>query len=194
MKILKYFVLLLLFAYTSVYAQTNWSVDPVHSNIGFSISHLTISEVVGSFDTYTIDVITDDDDFTMSRITFTGDVNSINTGVEKRDNHLKSDDFFDSENYPYMTFVSKSMSKVSDDKYKLVGNFTVKDITKEVKLDVIYNGMVKHPQDVTRAGFKVTGEFNRFDFGIMWNNFLETGGLIVGKTVYLNMDLELVKQ
>ena len=194
MRTIKYFVLLLTIIYSSVFAQTKWTVDPVHSNIGFSISHLTISEVSGSFDTYTIEVTTDDGDFTNSQITFTGDVNSINTGIEKRDDHLKSEDFFDAENYPIMTFVSKSLEKVSGDKYKLTGNFTIKDMTKEVELDVVYNGMVKYPEDVTRAGFKVTGEFNRFDFGIMWNNFLETGGLIVGKTVYLNMDLELVKQ
>ena len=194
MKILKYFVLLLFFAYTSTFAQTKWTVDPFHSNIGFSISHLTISEVSGSFDTYTIEVTTDDGDFTKSQITFTGDVNSINTGIEKRDDHLRSEDFFDAENYPYMTFVSKSLEKVHGNNYKLVGDFTIKDMTKEVELDVEYNGMVKDPQGVTRAGFKVTGEINRFDFGIMWNNFLETGGLIVGKTVYLDMDLELVKQ
>jgi polyisoprenoid-binding protein YceI len=194
MKILRYFVLLLLFAYTSVYAQTNWSADPYHSNIGFSISHLTISEVSGSFDTYTIDVSTVDDDFTKSRITFTGDVNSINTGVEKRDTHLKSEEFFDAENYPYMTFVSKSLEKVHGNNYKLLGDFTIKDITKKIEFDVVYNGTVKDSQGEIRAGFKITGEFNRLDFGIMWNNFLETGGLIVGKTVYLDMDLELVKQ
>ncbi len=194
MKTFINFVLFLLFIYSSVFAQTKWTVDPFHSNIGFSISHLTISEVSGSFDTYTIDVTTDDGDFTKSQITFKGDVNSVNTGIEKRDDHLKSTDFFDAENYPYMTFVSKSLEKEHGNKYKLVGDFTIKDITKEVELDVVYNGMVKDPQGVTRAGFKVTGEFNRFDFGIMWNNFLETGGLIVGKTVYLNMDLELVKQ
>jgi len=194
MRTINYFVLFLTIIYSSVYAQTNWSADPVHSNIGFSISHLTIAEVVGSFDKYTIDVVTYDDDLTKSEITFTGDVNSINTGVEKRDNHLKSADFFDAENYPNITFVSKSLEKVSSDKYKLAGNFTVKDITKEIEMDVIYNGTVKDPQGAVRTGFKVTGEFNRFDFGIMWNNFLETGGLIVGKTVYLNMDLELVKK
>ena len=194
MRTINYFVLFLTIIYSSVYAQTNWSADPYHSNIGFSISHLTITEVVGSFDKYTIDVVTYDDDLTKSEITFTGDVNSINTGVEKRDNHLKSADFFDAENYPNMTFISKSLDKVSGDKYKLAGNFTVKDITKEIEMDVIYNGTVKDPQGTVRTGFKVTGEFNRFDFGIMWNNFLETGGLIVGKTVYLNMDLELVKQ
>lgn len=194
MRTIKYFVLFLIIAYSSVYSQTKWTADPYHSNIGFSISHLTISEVSGSFNKYTINVITDDGDFTKSQITFTGDVNSINTGIEKRDDHLKSEDFFDVENYPNMTFVSKSLGKVHGNKYKLVGDFTIKDMTKEVELDVEYNGMVKDPQGFTRAGFKVTGEINRFDFGIMWNNFLETGGLIVGKTVYLDMDLELVKQ
>ena len=194
MKTIINFVLFLLIIYSSAFAQTKWTGDPVHSNIGFSISHLTISEVSGSFNTYTIDVIADEDDFTNSQITFTGDVNSVNTGIEKRDDHLRSADFFDAENYPYMTFVSKSLEKVRGDKYKLVGDFTIKDITKEVELDVVYNGMVKDLQGITRAGFKVSGEFNRFDFGIIWNNFLETGGLIVGKTVYLDMDLELVKQ
>ncbi|MFC2092897.1 YceI family protein [Bacteroidota bacterium] len=194
MKTIINFVLFLLIIYSSAFAQNKWTVDPVHSNIGFSISHLTISEVSGSFNTYTIDVIADEDDFTNSQITFTGDVNSVNTGIEKRDDHLRSADFFDAENYPYMTFVSKSLEKVRGDKYKLVGDFTIKDITKEVELDVVYNGMVKDLQGITRAGFKVSGEFNRFDFGIIWNNFLETGGLIVGKTVYLDMDLELVKQ
>ena len=194
MKTLIYFVLFLFIAYSAAFAQTKWLADPYHSNIGFSISHMTIAEVDGSFDTYTIKVITDDEDFINSQITFKGDVNSINTGVEKRNDHLKSAEFFDAENYPYITFVSKSLKKVSGNKYKLTGDFTLKDMTKELELDVIYNGTVEDPQGDIRAGFKITGEFNRFDFGILWNDFLGTGGLIVGKTVYLDMDLELVKE
>ena len=194
MRIIKYIALFLIIIYSSAYAQTKWMADPYHSQIGFSISHMTIAEVDGSFDTYTINVVTDDDDFINSKITFKGDVNSINTGVEKRNDHLKSEEFFDAENYPYITFVSKSLTKVSGKKYKLTGEFTLKDMTKELELDVIYNGTVEDPQGDIRAGFKITGEFNRFDFGILWNDFLGTGGLIVGKTVYLDMDLELVKE
>ena len=137
---------------------------------------------------------TDGNDFLNSKITFKGDVNSINTGVETRNDHLKSEEFFDAENYPYITYVSKSLTKVRGSKYKLTGDLTIKDITKELELDVIYNGMVEDAQGDIRAGFNISGEFNRFDFGILWNDFLGTGGLIVGKTVYLDMDLELVKK
>ena len=191
---LNYLVLSLIILSSSALTQTKWMADPYHSHIGFSISHMTIAEVDGSFDSYTVYVTTDGNDFLDSKITFKGDVNSINTGVEQRNDHLKSEEFFDAENYPYITFVSKSLMKEHGSKYKLTGDLTIKDITKELELDVIYNGMVEDAQGDIRAGFNISGEFNRFDFGILWNDFLGTGGLIVGKTVYLDMDLELVKK
>jgi polyisoprenoid-binding protein YceI len=128
----------------------------------------------------------------MAKIDFTADINSINTDNEKRDNHLKSDDFFNAEKYPQMKFVGKSMQKVGNNKYKLTGDLTIRDITKTVTLDVIYNGIVK-AWGATKAGFKLTGIINRFDYNLKWNTLLETGAAVVGKDVSINCDIQLIK-
>lgn len=194
MKKLKLIAVLMFSALTITFAQTNWSVDKSHSKIGFTVDHLVIAEVDGKFDNYEVTVVTNGDDFEGTKISFSADVASINTDNEKRDNHLKSADFFNAREFPKMTFVSKSFTKVEGKKYKLVGDLTIRDITKEVVLDVKYNGTVKDPWGNTKAGFKATGVIDRFDFNLMWNAALETGGLVAGKEVTLKINLELAKQ
>ncbi|NMB83341.1 MAG: YceI family protein [Ignavibacteria bacterium] len=194
MRKINLFFALILFAATSLTAQTNWSVDKSHSKVGFSVSHLVITDVDGFFKEYDAKITTNGDDFSTANIDFTINTGSIFTDNEGRDKHLRSDDFFNAEKFPKMTFKGKSMRKVSDNKYKLVGDLTIRDVTKQVELDVRYNGMVKDPWGNTKAGFKVTGEINRFDYNLKWNTAIETGALVVGREVELIIDLQLVKK
>jgi polyisoprenoid-binding protein YceI len=194
MRKLNLFLALLLLAATTLSAQTNWSVDKSHSKVGFSVTHLVITDVDGFFKEYEAKVTTNGDDFSTANIDFAVNTGSIFTDNDGRDKHLRSDDFFNAEKYPQMVFKGKSMKKVSDNKYKLVGELTIRDVTKQVELDVKYNGMVKDPWGNTKAGFKVTGEINRFDYNLKWNTAIETGALVVGREVELVIDLQLVKK
>ncbi len=173
-------------------AQSTWSVDNAHTKIEFSVSHLVISETVGFFKTYGGSITTTTDDFNGANIQFSVDVASINTDNEMRDNHLKSDDFFNAEKYPKMTFKSTSFKKVDGKKYKLIGQLTIRDITKAVEFDVVYNGTVKDPYGNTKAGFKLMGSINRFDYGLKWNTMAEAGA-VVGDMVEIKINIELTK-
>jgi polyisoprenoid-binding protein YceI len=154
---------------------------------------MVITSVEGEFTKFEGTVETKGEGFEDASINFTADIASISTDNEKRDAHLKSDDFFNAEKYPTLIFKSKSMKQIEGDKWKLVGDLTIRDITKEVTLDVKYRGEVKGPWGNTRAGFKITGEINRFDYNLKWNNLLETGGLVVGEDVTLELDVQLIK-
>ncbi len=190
----KFLSIVLFLVSSSLLAQTTWTVDKSHSKVGFSVSHLVITDVDGYFKDYDAQVTTEGDDFSKANIDFTIKTNSIFTDNNDRDNHLRSDDFFNAEKYPQMAFKGKSMKKVSDNKYKLVGDLTIRDVTKQVELDVIYNGTVKDPWGNTKSGFKVTGEIDRFDYNLKWNKAIEAGSLVVGKEVELVIDLQLVKK
>lgn len=179
---------------TTIFAQTKWNFDFAHSEVGFSVTHMLISETDGFFKDYTGSIVTTGDNFENAQINFEAKTASIFTDNEKRDKHLASPDFFDAEKYPTLTFVSTSFTKVDDKNYKLVGNLTIKEITKEVTLDVKYNGTINDPWGNTRAGFKVSGEVDRFTYGLTWNAALETGGLVVSKEVDLNIKIELIKE
>jgi polyisoprenoid-binding protein YceI len=189
----KFFAVLFLFTALAINAQTKWSVDKAHTGVQFSVTHLIISEVTGKFNSFDVSVEANKPDFTDAKIDFSADINSINTENEQRDKHLKSDDFFNAEKFPKMTFKASSMKKVGNNKYKLTGDLTIRDVTKKIVLDVVYNGTVKDPWGNTKAGFKVSGELNRFDYNLKWNSLMEAGGAVVGKTVRLNINLELQK-
>ena len=193
MKSLKIAILLLAAASFS-FAQTNWSIDKSHSKIGFSVTHLVITEVEGKFKNFEAKITTANENFDGASIEFTADVNSIDTYNEKRDQHLMSDDFFNAEKFPKLIFKSKSFKKVDDKNYKLVGDLTIRDITKEVTLDAKYGGTITDPWGNTKAGFKINGDINRFDYGLKWDAAIETGGLVVSKEVKLIINLELNKQ
>ena len=193
MQHLRNVVILVLFAVLSLNAQTKWSVDKAHSKVQFTVTHLIISEVTGQFKSFDGNIESSKDDFTDAKIDFTMDVNSISTDNDARDKHLKSDDFFNAEKFPKITFKGKSIKKVDAKNYKLVGDFTIRDITIEITLDVVYNGSIKDPWGNIKAGFKVKGEINRFDYNLKWNSLMEAGGAVVGKTVAMVIDLELQK-
>jgi polyisoprenoid-binding protein YceI len=192
MKKLFYSAFMVLFALLSINAQTKWTIDNAHSKVQFAVTHLIISEVTGQFKSFDGNIESSKDDFSDAKIDFSADIASINTDNEKRDTHLKSDDFFNAEKFPKMTFKGKSLKKIDEKNYKLVGDFTIRDVTKEVTLDVVYNGTVQ-AWGQTKAGFKIKGEINRFDYNLKWNALMEAGGAVVGKTVYITVDLELQK-
>jgi polyisoprenoid-binding protein YceI len=182
----------IMFASTHTFAQATkmWKVDNVHSAVKFSVTHLVISEVDGSFKVYNGSISTAKDDFSDAVIDFSIDVNSINTDNAMRDGHLKGDDFFNAATYPTMTFKSTSFKKKEGNKYELVGNLTVRNVTKKVVFDVKHGGTVKDGYGNTKAGFKVTGSINRFDYGLKWNALTEAGGATVGAEVSLSANLE----
>jgi polyisoprenoid-binding protein YceI len=175
---------------TSLSAQTKWKLDKNHSNVRFSVSHMVVSESEGTFKIWDGSVENAKPDFSDAKISFSIDVNSINTDNENRDKHLKSDDFFNAEKYPTIKFESTSMQSLGNNKYKLNGNLTIREVTKPVSFDVIYGGSIAG-QRGTKAGFKATTTINRFDYGLKWDRATETGGLVVGKDVDVTVKVEL---
>lgn len=194
MKTLKLLFALLFLSASLTFAQTNWAFDKSHSKIGFSVTHLLITDVEGQFKEFEGTIVSPTDDFQNSTINFSAEISSIDTDNEKRDNHLKSDDFFNAEKFPKMTFKSKSLTKVDEKNFKLVGDLTIRDVTKEVSLDVLYNGTVKDPWGNTKSGFTLEGVVNRFDYNLKWDAAIETGGLVVGEDVTILAKLQLIKK
>jgi len=174
--------------------KTQWAIDPVHSEIQFKVKHMVISTVTGQFERFSGSAENEGDDFEGATVTFEADVNSINTRNSDRDAHLKSDDFFNAEKYPKITFKSKSFTKVGDDSYKLVGDLTIRDVVKEVTLDVEYGGKVDNDgYGNVKAGFEVTGKISRKDFGLKWNGVTEAGQIIVSDEVKLLLNVQFAK-
>ncbi len=169
---------------------TKWTVDAVHSNIKFTVTHMVVSEVEGSFKKFDGTVENGKPDFSDAVVNFTVDVNSVNTDNEMRDGHLKSDDFFNAAKYPAMTFKSSSVKVLGGNKYQMTGNLTIRDVTKSVTFDVTYGGTIKTPMGV-KAGFKARTTINRFDYNLKWNNAVEAGSLVVDKDVTITLNLEL---
>ena len=185
------------FVMLSATAQTNWKLDASHSKLGFSVTHMMVSETEGKFKIYegTVDSKTEMD-FTDAKIEFSADVNSINTDDEKRDGHLKSPDFFDAAKYPKITFKSTSMKLIAKTKttYVLEGDLTMHGVTKKVKLFAKgADKVVKDPYGNMKNGFKVTGSLNRKDFGLTYNSVLEAGGVALSEEVKLDINIELNK-
>ena len=179
---------------TDVKTQTKWSIDQSHSEIGFKVKHLMISHVKGTFKTFDANIYTYLKDFTTADIDLWIDVNSITTGDVKRDEHLKSADFFDAQNHKQITFITKEIEK-SDTSldHELWGELTMKGVTKNIKLNVEFGGMITDPWGNERAGFTITGKINRSDWGLVWNTVLETGGLMVSDEVSISCEVELIK-
>jgi polyisoprenoid-binding protein YceI len=178
---------------------TKWKIDPAHSEVNFKVKHLVVSTVRGNFDKFDATIETNKEDFSDAVIKFEADVNSINTKNEQRDAHLKSADFFDAENHPKMSFASTSVKKISDFEMRAKGNLTLRGVTKEITLNVIYNGIVSGFGDIKVAGFEVSTKLNRFDYGLQWNALTEAGGIVVSNEVKIeilaefNRDNEAVK-
>ncbi|HMD13783.1 MAG TPA: YceI family protein [Bacteroidota bacterium] len=174
------------------HGMTQWNIDPAHSEIAFKVKHMVISTVTGQFRQFKGTIEVNDSDFNDARMRFEANIDSISTNNEQRDAHLKSPDFFDVANHPQLTFVSKSFARNSSTEFELIGDMTIRGITKEIKLDVVFNGIVKG-FDGDIAAFEITGKLNRQDFGLRWNALTEAGGFAVGDEVKLSIVVELKK-
>lgn len=173
-------------------ATTTWALEPTHSEVTFKVRHMMISNVTGRFTKFTSTVETNDEDVATANANFTIEVDSITTGNDQRDGHLKSEDFFDAANHPAITFKSTGMTKDGDD-YKMTGDLTIRNTTKSVTLNVEFGGLLKDPWGYTRAGFTVTGKINRKDFGLNWSMLTEAGGMVVSEEVKFEVHAEYVK-
>lgn len=183
--------LFILFAFlsTGIFAQTTWTADKAHSQVSFGIEHLGISEIEGLFRTFDASIVTSKEDFSDASFDVTIDVNSVDTGIERRDNHLRNADFFEVETYPSMTFKSTKVEKVSEGKYKVTGDLTFHGVTKPVTLDVWHRGTITNDKGST-AGFQVTGSIKRSDFNF-GSGFPEA---VLSDEVKIKVDGEFKKQ
>ena len=179
---------------TPVLTRTKWILDPSHSEIGFKVKHLMVTNVRGVFKEYNGTIYTKGEDFSGADIELSITTVSISTGDTNRDNHLKSPDFFDAVNFKEIKFKGSSLERVADSEYVLHGDLTIKDISRRIKLDVEFNGIAKDPYNNTKAGFEITGKINRKDFGLTWNAVLETGGVMVSDEVTIKCDVQLIQQ
>lgn len=176
-------------------ATKKWVIDPTHSEIQFKIKHLMITNVTGSFNLFEASVETEGEDFNKATVSFSAAIDSVSTGNEQRDGHLKSADFFDAATYPKLSFVATKFETVDNDgSYELYGDLTIKDITKQVKLDVEFGGVVKDPYGNIKAGFSINGKINRKDFGLTWSAVTEAGGIVVSDDVRIACEIQLIEQ
>jgi polyisoprenoid-binding protein YceI len=171
---------------------TKWIIDPTHSEVAFKVKHLVISTVTGYFRKFEGAAESASEDFNGASVTFSLDVNSIDTNQSDRDNHLKSADFFDAASFATITFAGKLVN--NDGEYQLQGDLTLKGITQQVTLDVTYGGTVADPYGQTKAGFEIEGKLNRKDFGLTWSAITEAGSVVVSDQVRLQLSVQLVKQ
>jgi polyisoprenoid-binding protein YceI len=184
----KLFLSLVILTYAALsQAQTTWKCDPSHSSISFSVGYLGISNVTGDFGKYSGTLTSSNSDFNDAKFDFTVDVSSINTGIEARDNHLKSPDFFDVATHPQMTFSTTSFKKIKNNSYKLEGNMTIKGISKKMTFDVTYGGSATDHYSNERSGFTILGKINRSDFQI------NGGKGIVGDEVSYALNFNFIK-
>jgi polyisoprenoid-binding protein YceI len=178
---------------TSTLEKTSWKLDPAHSEVTFQVKHMMISNVRGYLKDFSVEVTSDDENFSNAEIFFSGKMDSISTSNEQRDQHLRSAEFFDIENNPEITFRSTKYTQTEEGKFKLEGDLTIKGTTKKVTLDVDFGGIQTDPWGSEKAGFSVTGKINRKDFGLNWNTALEKGGMLVGDDVKISCEIQLIK-
>lgn len=172
-----------------------WTIDPAHSEIGFKVKHLMMTSISGNFTKFEELIETIEEDFMQAKITFKIHSNSVTTGNEQRDGHLKGPDFFNSEKYPFITFTATKYENVDQDgSYELYGDLTIKEITKQIKLDVEFGGLQKDPYGNVKGGFTINGKINRKDWELNWNAALESGGVLVSEEVRISCEVQIVKQ
>jgi polyisoprenoid-binding protein YceI len=170
-----------------------WKIDRSHSSVNFQVSHLVISKVNGNFQEFEGTITFDGENFREASTDWTVQTASISTDDEKRDNHLRSDDFFNAEKYPSLTFVSTEVIPGEGNQFKIVGDLTIRGITKQVTFDCVFRGTVQDPWGGTRAGFTANATIDRKDFDVKWNKVLDTGGLTVGDEVEITIEVEAIK-
>jgi polyisoprenoid-binding protein YceI len=194
-RIIHAVAVLALMALPALAAAETWSIDADHSSVGFTVRHMMVSNVKGSFGTFSGTVEVDEKDIAGSKVSVTIDAASINTGVAKRDEHLRSADFFDTARYPTVTYVSKKVEKSGKDRLKVYGDLTLRGVTRPVVLDVEGpTAAYRDPWGKTRRGASATAAINRRDFGLTWNKVIEAGGVLVGDEVKIMLEMEFVRK
>ena len=173
--------------------KTLWNIDPTHSEVQFKAKHLVISTVTGSFSSFDGQIEAEGDNFENAQASFTADIDSITTNNEDRDQHLKSDDFFNAEEHPQLKFESTAVEKTGDQQYKVTGDMTIRDVTNKVELDVVHGGTVSDQYGQTKAGFEVAGTINRKEFGLTWDAVTEAGNVVVGDQINLQLNVQFIK-
>lgn len=173
--------------------KTLWKIDPAHSEIQFRVKHLVISTVTGNFKKFDATVETEGNSLEGAEIYFEAETSSVDTNNDQRNEHLRSDDFFNAEKFPKLTFKSTSFEKTGDDRYQLTGDLTIRDITKSIILEVVHGGTIQDPWGQTRAGFDVSGKINRKEFNLKWNAVTEAGTIVVADDVKLAMNVQFVQ-
>ena len=173
---------------------TTWVIDPTHSEVQFKVKHLMVSTVTGLFSRYEGKLEMDGNDFDDAKITFFADIDSISTGNEQRDEHLKSAEFFDAPQFPTLSFISTGMTKTAADAYVLNGQLTLHGTTKPVTLKAEYGGQMQDFYGQTKAGFEITGTIKRKEFGLNWDGVTEAGGIVVSDDVKLVLNIQVTKQ
>lgn len=174
--------------------KTNWKIDNMHSEIGFKVRHMMITNVNGSFGQYTAEASTEGNDFSKANFSFAAAIDSINTGVADRDGHLKSDDFFNAEAFPELTFKSTGVQAVNDEHYLISGDLTIRDVTKRVEFSTEFGGIVVDPYGQTKAGLTISGKINRSEFGLKWSALTEAGSIVLSDEIKLHAEMQFVKQ
>jgi polyisoprenoid-binding protein YceI len=175
-------------------ANESWQVDGAHSAVNLTVRHMVISKVRGRFTKWDAKLALDTTDLARSSVEVEIDASSIDTGVADRDAHLRSPDFLDAQKYPKLRYRSRRVEAVAKDRLRVVGDLTIRDVTREVVLDVEYGGQGKDPWGNQRAGFTATASLNRKDFGLTWNQALETGGVLVADRVDVELELQAIRQ
>lgn len=171
----------------------NWNIDATHSGINFSIRHMVVSKVRGRFTKFSGTLELDESDLARSKVEATIDATSIDTGTAQRDDHLRSADFFDADNFPTLRFRSTRIEQVAADRYRVAGDLTIRDVTREISLDVEYGGRARDPWGNERVGFVARASLDRKDFGLKWNQVLEAGGVLVGDRVDIDLEVQGVR-
>ncbi len=193
-RVVVFVVSLLAFCSSSAFAQAVWKSDLSHSRVNFAVSHMVVAEVTGSFTEFEVTMRASNDDFSDAEIEATIKTASVNTDNERRDGHLRSDDFFNAEAFPAITFKSTSIEKSGKNSFNITGDLTIRDITMPVVLATSFKGTIRDARGNTKAGFKATTVVNRFEFGTKWNSALDSGGLIAGENVDVTLLMEMNKQ
>lgn len=171
----------------------SWKIDNAHSLVEFSVRHMMISTVRGRFERFSGTVEFNENDLAASSVDVQIEAASINTNEPQRDNHLRSADFFEAEKYPFLSFKSTRVEKINENSGRIYGELTIRNITRPVVLETEYNGQAKSPWGTTSAGFTANTKINRKDWNLVWNQALETGGVLVGDEIKIHIELEIVK-
>lgn len=172
---------------------TQWTIDAMHSDVLFKVKHLMITTVTGRFTSFSATMLSDSADFSDAEINFTAETGSISTGLEQRDNHLKSDDFFNADKFPTLSFTSTNITPSGNGEFELTGMMTIRDTTKEITLKGEFGGIQQDFYGNTKAGFELTGKINRKEFGLMWDAVTEAGGIVVSDEVRLALNVQMQK-